>query len=65
MATAVATPKAEVDRVVSWRLTQLRHAGYPPREAALISKCVDVDLHRAVALMEHDCPVDVALRILL
>ena len=65
MASALATPKAEVERVVSWRLAQLRRAGYPPREAALLSKCSDVDLHLAVELAEHGCPVELALRILL
>ena len=65
MPTAVATPKTQVDQVVSWRLTQLRRAGYPQREAVLLSRCADVDLHLAVELVERGCPVDVALRILL
>ena len=64
-ATVATTPKAEVDQVVSWRLAQLRRAGYPLREATLISKCVEVDLHRAIKLAEGGCPVELALQILL
>ena len=64
-AAVVTAPKTEVDQVVAWRFAQLRQAGYPPREATLISKCVQVDLHRAVELAERGCPVELALQILL
>jgi hypothetical protein len=51
--------------VLGWRYEELIRAGYPEREAMILADRTDVDLHRAVELLEHDCPPAIALRILL
>lgn len=51
--------------VLGWRFEALIRAGYPEREAMILADRTDVDLHRAVELLEHDCPPEIALRILL
>lgn len=53
------------DIVFDWRYAQLRRAGYDPQAAALIASDRDVDLHRAMGLLEQGCDVEVALRVLL
>lgn len=55
----------EVDRVEQWRLASLERAGYDLESAAVLAASPEVDLHRAVRLLERGCPVDLALRILL
>jgi hypothetical protein len=58
--------KRREDRIVlGWRYEELVRAGYSEREAMLVADRVDVDLHRAVALVESGCPAKTALRILL
>ena len=54
-----------IDAVRLWRMDQLVRAGYPDREAFLISGVPDVDLHLAIRIREQGCPVETALRILL
>jgi hypothetical protein len=56
-------PTAEA--VVAWRFEQLRHVGYERREARLLSRRVDIDLHRAVDLLRDGCSQELALAILL
>jgi hypothetical protein len=53
------------DEVLEWRFEQLVHVGYARRHARLLSRRRDIDLHRAVELMERGCPYDLALSILL
>jgi hypothetical protein len=55
----------EQDRVERWRQAALERAGFAPRDAARLAARNDVDLHRAVALLERGCPKDLALKILL
>ena len=55
----------EVDRVEQWRLDSLERAGYDAESAAVLAASHEVDLHSAVSLLEHGCPVDLALQILL
>jgi hypothetical protein len=58
--------KRREDRLVlGWRYEELVRAGYSEREAMLVADRVDVDLHRAIALVESGCPAKTALRILL
>jgi hypothetical protein len=58
--------KRREDRIVlGWRYEELVRAGYSEREAMLVADRVDVDLHRAIALVESGCPAKTALRILL
>lgn len=51
--------------VIRWRCEKLVEAGYPNEEALVLSERTDVDLHRALALLEQGCDVPTALRILL
>jgi hypothetical protein len=62
---SAATRRGQIDPVRKWRLEQLVRAGYPEREAFLLSGLRDVDLHLAVRIRERGCPVATALRILL
>jgi hypothetical protein len=55
----------EIDRVEQWRLDSLARAGYDAEAAAVLAASPEVDLHRAVALLENGCPVSLALQILL
>jgi hypothetical protein len=55
----------EQDRVERWRQRELERAGFPPRDAATLAARNDVDLHRAVDLLQCGCPRDLALKILL
>jgi hypothetical protein len=58
--------KRREDRIVlGWRYEELVRAGYSEREAMLVADRVDVDLHRAIALVASGCPAKTALRILL
>jgi hypothetical protein len=51
--------------VVAWRYEQLRRVGFERREARLISRRSDVDLHLAIDLLRSGCPPELALAILL
>jgi hypothetical protein len=55
----------EDETVLSWRLEQLRAAGYPRRAAQELAGRRDVDLHLAVELVRRGCTPVTALRILL
>jgi len=55
----------EIEVVERWRLESLARAGYGPEAALVLAASHDVDLHCAVSLLEHGCPVDLALQILL
>ena len=57
--------ETESDKVERWRAEALERAGYEPTAAAMIAMQKDVDLHLAIELVEHGCPPDIALRILL
>jgi hypothetical protein len=65
------TPAALADKITEhnplrrWRLQQLKCAGYPPSDALVLSGRAEVDLHVAVKLLQHGCPVETAMRILL
>jgi hypothetical protein len=58
-----ADPTAEA--VLDWRFEQLQRVGYDRREARLLSRRVDIDLHLAVDLLRDGCPHELALEILL
>ena len=59
------THKSELDRVVDWRLRELRRAGYADSGARELAERVEIDLHRATDLLKTGCPEETALRILL
>lgn len=50
--------------VVAWRFEELRHAGYPERDAMTLALRADVDLHAALELIRRGCSHETALRIL-
>jgi hypothetical protein len=57
--------ETELDRITSWRAEELERAGYEHRAAAKIAARHDVDLHKAVELLEQGCPSELAADILL
>jgi len=65
MSTIDVTDRSELEQVERWRATELERAGYPAEAAARIASRHDVDLHRAVQLVENGCPPELALKILL
>jgi hypothetical protein len=56
---------SEDDRIKSWRTEELERAGYSPRAAGRLAERRDIDLHKAVRLLESGCTPQLALRILL
>ena len=57
--------ETESERIERWRARELERAGYAPSEAAELAARPDVDLHRAVELLERGCSPQLALQILL
>jgi hypothetical protein len=55
----------ETELVQAWRAEQLELAGYGAGAAAELAMRHDVDLHRAVEMLAHGCPAELALKILL
>ncbi len=55
----------ELELVEQWRLDSLERAGYDVESAAVLAASPEVDLHRAVSLLERGCTVELALQILL
>ena len=55
----------EIERIESWRLEELRRAGYDRKAAQRIASRHDVDLHLAVDLVRNGCAPVLALEILL
>ncbi|CAN5795317.1 MAG: hypothetical protein H0T97_00670 [Actinobacteria bacterium] len=56
---------SEIDRIEQWRHEELERAGYDAESALVLSASHDVDLHKAVGLLERGCSVELALQILL
>ena len=59
------TYETELERIEAWRAEELERAGYASRDATRIAARLDVDLHRAIDLLEKGCPPDLAVEILL
>ncbi len=57
--------ETEMDRVEHWRADALEKAGFDPISAVELAARHDVDLHRALALVESGCPPETAVRILI
>ena len=55
---------SEQELVAQWRAEALERAGYPDTVAAELALRPDVDLHRAVELLEKGCAPELAARIL-
>jgi hypothetical protein len=56
---------AEDERVVTWRAEELIRAGYDELDALELAFERQVDLHRAIDLLQRGCPPKTAVRILL
>ena len=57
--------ESENERVERWRTEVLEKVGYDAVSAHELAARTDIDLHRAIRLIEEGCPPEVALRILL
>jgi hypothetical protein len=57
--------ESEHERVTRWRAEALERAGYDADSAAEVAARADIDLHRAIGLLEQGCSPELALRILL
>ena len=53
------------EEIVSWRFEQLLRVGYERRQARVLSRRLEVDLHHAVDLVRRGCSYELALLILL
>jgi hypothetical protein len=56
--------EAAQEELFTWRLEQLRLAGYESRQAKLLAARLDIDLHQAVDLVHSGCPPKLAVKIL-
>ncbi|MBV8395315.1 MAG: hypothetical protein JO064_03550 [Actinobacteria bacterium] len=63
-AAELTTYETEAERVERWRVDELMRAGYDHDSAAELAARSDVDLHRAIELIEAGCGVELALQIL-
>jgi hypothetical protein len=54
----------DVERLAAWRIETLLEAGYPADWAIILGERDDVDLRTAVFLLESDCDLKTAIRIL-
>jgi hypothetical protein len=57
--------ETEQERVESWRAEELVRAGYTPTDAVALAGRHDIDLHRAVELIQLGCPYELAIDILI
>ena len=56
---------AEAASILGWRFSQLVAAGFDVDDAVVVAARVEIDLHRATALVGYGCPSGTAVRILL
>ncbi len=56
--------ETELERVERWRTAELMRVGYAGDDAVALAARFEVDLHEAVALVQHGCPPELAVRIL-
>lgn len=55
----------ELDKIERWRAEELERAGYGTRAAERLAARLDIDLHRAVGLLDQGCSPELAIKILL
>ncbi|HEU6446169.1 MAG TPA: hypothetical protein VFL61_14030 [Gaiellaceae bacterium] len=55
----------ELEKIERWRAEELVRAGFGTRAAGRLAARHDIDLHRAVGLLEQGCPPELAVKILL
>jgi hypothetical protein len=56
--------EAAQEEILSWRLEQLKLAGYRRAEAEELARRIDIDLHEATDLLRKGCPPELAVAIL-
>jgi hypothetical protein len=56
--------EAAQEEILSWRLEQLKLAGYRRAEAEELAGRSDIDLHVATDLVRKGCPPELAVAIL-
>lgn len=54
----------ETDEWARWRRRRLLRAGFPVELALALAADPSVDVHALIELVEHDCPPQLAARIL-
>jgi hypothetical protein len=64
MPTADTIRPTEQELVERWRAQELERAGFPEDVAAELAMRNDVDLHRAIELLEKGCSPELAAEIL-
>jgi hypothetical protein len=64
-ATELNQVETENERVERWRAEALEKVGYDAVSAHELAARPDIDLHRAIALIEQGCSPGLALQILL
>jgi hypothetical protein len=64
-ATELDPVETESERVERWRAETLEKVGYDIVSAHELAHRPDVDLHRAIELLERGCKPELALKILL
>jgi hypothetical protein len=57
--------ETEVEAILRWRFDVLVRSGYDIASALVLASHVELDLHRASALVRRGCPIETALKILL
>ena len=57
--------EAAEEEILDWRFEQLLRVGYERRQARVLSRSLEVDLHQAVDLVRRGCPHELALSILI
>ena len=57
--------ETELEKVEHWRAEELVRAGFDPGDAVALAARHDIDLHLAVELIEHGCPYETAIDILI
>jgi len=57
--------ETDVERVMRWRLEELKQAGYEDSAALAIAEDTEIDLHLAIDLLGRGCPPGLAVSILL
>ena len=57
--------ETEIERVEHWRAEELVRAGYDSADAVALAARHDIDLHRAVELIQLGCPYELAIEILI
>ena len=55
----------EHEKIVRWRAEELERAGYGTRAAGRLAARYDIDLDRAIELLDQGCPPELAIKILL